>query len=442
MAVSGVLSGVLVLTIMAALALPGLWLFVWGVWPRRRGEEPRCRKCAYNLTGLESERCPECGSDVKIVGGVVPGVRKRRPGLIVSGVLLLLLSAAPLIPAVKQVDWYRFRPTSWVIGDLDSTKPGVPSRAWNELKRRERGGAFSESDQRKLITRCLAEQGLPAGAGPRTELISYVAQALVDDRLTQAEVDQFVAQVAMLGLSARKRVVLGDSVPFWITGDERCPCVGKLWVRFDKVERVIDGESQSTGGGSSFCGVSSGRVLGGWVKCESPGMHTLALTLKVGLYRGKKRDRESADCFGTWEVTVQDGFEVLAEEPPGLVRRIEDPTLAETIRENTALDDVKYENGRLQMIVNTKSAPVTLAFDVWVRTPEAEQRLGRVTRAAGSGQHGFHVDRKVAPELIGDTATIILRGSADAAKQTVDLYKYWDGELVFKDVLVERAEDQ
>ncbi len=31
-------------------------------WFARRGSEPRCRKCRYELTNLKSEACPECGT--------------------------------------------------------------------------------------------------------------------------------------------------------------------------------------------------------------------------------------------------------------------------------------------------------------------------------------------------------------------------------------------
>ena len=36
-------------------------LLILGVRGRYVGGEPRCRRCSYQLTGNQSERCPECG---------------------------------------------------------------------------------------------------------------------------------------------------------------------------------------------------------------------------------------------------------------------------------------------------------------------------------------------------------------------------------------------
>ena len=58
------------LVALPTLLLLGLWLLKTGLWPRRRGDTPYCRKCGYNLTALTSERCPECGSIVARAGTV------------------------------------------------------------------------------------------------------------------------------------------------------------------------------------------------------------------------------------------------------------------------------------------------------------------------------------------------------------------------------------
>jgi hypothetical protein len=39
----------------------GLLFIADGLWSRRRGHTPYCRHCNYNLTSLDSDRCPECG---------------------------------------------------------------------------------------------------------------------------------------------------------------------------------------------------------------------------------------------------------------------------------------------------------------------------------------------------------------------------------------------
>src|SRR5687768_17277287 len=65
------------------LALPplllGLVLVKLAYFPRRRGNTPHCRKCNYTLTGLSSERCPECGQPLDDNVAVVHGERPRRP---------------------------------------------------------------------------------------------------------------------------------------------------------------------------------------------------------------------------------------------------------------------------------------------------------------------------------------------------------------------------
>lgn len=37
-------------------------LLVFGMMGLRIGDEPRCRKCKYNLTGAVSNKCPKCGT--------------------------------------------------------------------------------------------------------------------------------------------------------------------------------------------------------------------------------------------------------------------------------------------------------------------------------------------------------------------------------------------
>ncbi len=58
----------------------------------REGSDPTCGQCGYNLTGSESNRCPECGT-LFIEAGVIlgnPSPKKAR-WVLVSLVVLLIL---------------------------------------------------------------------------------------------------------------------------------------------------------------------------------------------------------------------------------------------------------------------------------------------------------------------------------------------------------------
>ena len=132
----------ILLWIAAGLLLVAIFLLKRGLWPRRQGDAPHCRKCGYNLTGLESGRCPECG----VAAGpktIVRGRRCRRPLEIVVGMMYAGLASAPLYMAARQVDWYPYYPTAWVVNDLRSPDGKTANKASGELNRRVRAGRTS-----------------------------------------------------------------------------------------------------------------------------------------------------------------------------------------------------------------------------------------------------------------------------------------------------------
>lgn len=77
----------------------GILLLVLGLRPRRRGTEPHCAACDYNLTGVASDVCPECGTE-RSPANVVHGERYRRPQLAVVGALLATIGLASSVPVL------------------------------------------------------------------------------------------------------------------------------------------------------------------------------------------------------------------------------------------------------------------------------------------------------------------------------------------------------
>ena len=136
-----------VLLVAVLLAVAAILLKI-GYWPRRRGDTLFCRKCGYNLTGAPSDLCSECGTTIT-PDTSIRGVCQRRPVLIILGFLFVVLASIPAFWRLEQVDWYRFRPTAWLMSDFRSTAPNVPKRAWGELMRCERWAVYhllSETD--------------------------------------------------------------------------------------------------------------------------------------------------------------------------------------------------------------------------------------------------------------------------------------------------------
>jgi len=67
-----------------------------------RDAAPRCGHCGYDVRGLPSPVCPECGSDLRIVGVG----RRRPPPLSEAGwyVLAMLVLAILLFASVDNAD--------------------------------------------------------------------------------------------------------------------------------------------------------------------------------------------------------------------------------------------------------------------------------------------------------------------------------------------------
>jgi hypothetical protein len=79
-----------------------LWL-IFRYAPRRKLplNLSGCGKCGYPAKGLSTFQCPECGSDLRVVGIIPPGMnrRGRRFGLVVFWTIFLL------VVAVVATDW-------------------------------------------------------------------------------------------------------------------------------------------------------------------------------------------------------------------------------------------------------------------------------------------------------------------------------------------------
>ncbi len=180
------------------LSIMGILLLKFGLWPRRHGDTPYCRKCGYNLTGTLTGVCSECGTTLT-ADAVVQGQRPRRQWVTATGVLMIVLACIPLLSSLRQVNWYHLHPTSWVMADFRSTTPAIQKKAWNELQRRASAGTFSQSQEDQFIALCLAEQVvLPTGSSFTADAIRYLTERWKQNDLSPAQSEQFFEQMVLV----------------------------------------------------------------------------------------------------------------------------------------------------------------------------------------------------------------------------------------------------
>lgn len=429
--------------IFAALLLlgSGLWLVKMGVHGQRTGNEPRCARCDYNLTGLpqDSKRCPECGRPFS-EGQTVRGARRRRPLHITAGAVLMLTSWMPLVPPLRQVDWYRLQPTSWLIDDLDSASRGVWGRAWWEIERRDKAGQLSDRDWRLIVKYCLREQGKPAHVRTRPEITEDFGRMLLRGLLTPAEVQQLSDQcLILLKPRVRHTVEPGRDVPYEIPICDRMPnvplSVSTDWLRVTFDETVLI-DYRSTGRRH----LMSDTLDWGFIKAPGAGQHTMTVDITYSLYCGLCCEPD--DSYKVAESTHHGEWKVVIVEPArgSGVEPIVDPNLADTLRAMISIKPKPVGPDDLYLEANISGAlPAPIAFRVLVKEKTWSEYRSMSPMVGKAHEECFCRSTTNIGELEwGDVCDVILRSSEEPVHRTLDQYAYWDGVIEFRDIEIER----
>jgi hypothetical protein len=297
-------------------------LLRYGVWPRRRGETPFCRTCGYNLTGLVSERCPECGTALG-PATIILGERRRRWVVIGAGSLALTAWLVVGFWAVPRVDWYALCPASLLMLDARSSDVRVADRACRELRWRIRKGTLSARQLSSLIEIGLSAQ---ARAGPRLGirvsscLLDILGDCYLAGAMSGEQAVRFLGQLYIGELHVRPKVVKGDNVPLEIWIEGRLPPA--WWLSSGgSCPILIDGED---------CGkdlrwglrVGTGGGGGDSFPCSQAGKHTVSVSVPVTCYAGPYGNCQAAKVIHQGQVPLAASFEVLETEPEGYVKLV------------------------------------------------------------------------------------------------------------------------
>jgi len=403
---------------------------------RRRyvGTEPHCRRCGYLLRGLESSRCPECGSPLS-PGNIVFGQRTRRWKPFIAAWLLIALVGSLFVLGIvgyaNKVDWYHYDPAYLVLKDAASSNLAVSHRAWTELIRRDAAGALSTKNRDRLVRLALTDQQKSAApySSLDTDVINYLSARILAGDLPQDQQNRIFDQAMRLRLVIRPHVIAGDQVPYKLIHDGLLPTGPLMWTKISMAGAAIDGKpiAANTGGYSAFSSSGSG-TMGSSIASPPPGKHTLTLTFHVEVFNSRF-DVPNTPLYRTDRFFTND-FDVLAAEPADFVRPFVDPAAAAGVKSAIVPSSFRYSRSQKSLVgdLDLRIQPANLAFDVLAIFGGAEHPMGQVTYNPADGVSSCSVFGNLAsppPAQID----LLLRPSAEAARQTVDLTSYWNAEI-------------
>lgn len=419
--------------------LAGLYFLKAGLRPPRTGKAPHCRRCDYALTGLASPNCPECGTAIT-PPNTVHGRRHRRPRAAAAGALLLILGLAgvtlAVLPANRAIDWYQYRPTSWLIRDLTSADYSIAVRAWNELDRRRTLKPLPPEIEQRIDDAILAQQGRDQ---PRTPLIGammeHIASRADAGQLTPAQFERLCRQALRPRLQQRPVAVAGEQVQFDVRAVGIIPEL-KRWKTKVTLLAASCGDQRMTGGwGTTVPGLWLRTGVG--LPSPGAGRHALRISHRIQILAvdANDDDKSRGPAVG-WESELT-GFQDVEETPsadnPRLVTTPSPTEMASLIKA-----EIDWPTGYPypKAEVQTSRLPENVAFDVIVRYAGRETRVDQWTRDkddwGGRSIHLTAITGKSPPATID----LIFRSNPRVARTTTEMLQIWGGEVVFHDLPV------
>jgi hypothetical protein len=409
----------LLLAIGAVFLGPAVGLLWWGLWPRHRGSDPHCRHCGYNLTGLESTCCPECGQ-AWTSKTVLIGELHRRPKAIVAGIACAGIALAALgVPTYRfaaSIDPFHFKPTVALLQDIKSPDWVVAGRALAEMERRI--GTW---------------------------------------RVSQGQLEQFVGIVWPCRLRVRPRCIASEGVPYELRIEEAdvraaevvpgLPGVYRQAAVLDIEPRVLvsrcwwDGARPDEWPFPTLGGSRVPMSIGG--KASLPvGRHTLHYQVQI-VYLRAKPEGAGNETILRQEVFLEATCDVMETEPPDYLTVVRDPSSGAVFRNGISSMTLALCASRYGSLGDTLvcdinlagPAPEDAAFEVIARVEGKEYPIGEALCQKGQtqwqDQKTFYCSYN-GPHAA--SADVILRGSQKLARDSLDMFGTWEGEIVFPDV--------
>jgi hypothetical protein len=423
---------------------------------RQVNDHPICRKCGFDLFGRPagSTRCSECGADLTRGRAIRTGRRERRRGLARVAGTGVLLSAVLLTGAgwtqVRRVNWQQHKPVWWLAREARSRQPGTRDASLAELARRiSLGGRGKITDEQlaPLLDRAFTLQA--DTSQPWVPGWGLLIESAHDaNRLSDSRWDLYRVQGFALRLKVRDLIRRGDPIPieFWADPPRLGTTKPAMNVRI--LGGVADLAPELTIGGQVISDArhGPGTLVLSWV--ATPQLRGSAIYEPPASVFGSLSDgpqTAQVSCLVTlWEPSSYPPVGPQTRRPPvhQVLRASCRLVPSGTPTVGTAIDERRRPaversirvmaadldgTGTLTLSLDGKSAPVPMAFDVYVRQGEREWPVGPATFGSG-GYAGPYVTARC-PELAPGAAELILRPDPAAAVQTTGITTVWGDEI-------------
>ncbi len=418
----------LIIVVVAGLA--GLSLLAMGMWPGRRGDTLHCRSCNYNLTGITSQQCPECGGGLRS-DTIVRGERHRKIPHALGGSVLLLLSLVGMVALAMRIDYIPFLPTRMLLRNVQAVGTAAAVKSWDELLRRNSEGSLAAEARSLLVDISLQRMNTAPQiwSGECRFLLQCSAAGMLPEA-KQKQFEQQARQAIVPRLHVRPVVLLGEPICYRI---EMGPALFSFaqgnWSLF-----WDDTEIPNNVSGWGMRGFCLTTVRTGILQPDRSqlrvGLHRVRVETSVIAHAGASMD------LGKVSATAE--VRVVSRLVDAGVKRIHDPAVAEQMRDMVHPCDFAVQNGVLvgRLVGDRGVMPHDMAFNVFIRTATGEQQVGAFswTKAADSERDYWVSHNLEYPRA--EPVTVILRSSDRAARKTFDVFEFWDGEIIYEDVPV------
>lgn len=449
--------------------LIGVGLVVLGVRGSIVHRRPTCRRCRFDLSGVQGGvqgggKCPECGADLAGPRAVLPAFRRRRWVVVALG--LFVLSGAGggltfLLATAGNVKVNTYKP-AWLLSmEARGRDTAAASSALDELLVRAQSGKLGAGLMAQLVDEGLRQQADESGVW-LAQWGDLIAEARSRKLMDDTRWVSFLRHGLKFELDLQPRVRQGaeTSLRYKLSGQRLGDNAVTVQMRI--AEYAIGPQRKTAGAEQADSGVIMGISRRGsaasaqQVLVTAPiGKHEVHATVEVTLFEGEFKGADvgpngefhyNQPVMERFNVTLNGKVEVVAPDE-ALVKPIK-PTpestaaIVKAIRAEQLHFEGTPEAGECSYSIRMTNSPHSLAFDVVWRWrskdgTEHEATVGSVMFRGSLAMDSSYGGGGPIKGFDSDTVDIVLRPSAQKAESTPDLEDYWNGEIVLPNQNVE-----